>query len=300
MPLPKRIYLEGYPYFITNNVFKKIPILSISGCSNLLLRNIDIYRQRYGFKLLGYSILPCHWYCIILPKKPGDISDIMRDIKSYTHKIVFGYLEQNKDVLKFKFKCGRNCRCQLYNYCRGAETAATRSQHFKDSKGRNTPLSGAVMLLNLSPHVAKTAVRRRNLSPRVEQVPVPTRSEISHRGSETAATRENEIIYKINNRQVINSPCVEQVPVPAKSEVSLREYNDRDILNLLKIGKLWQRGFYDHLIRNEQDFREKLNYINYNAVKHGLVKDPKDWKYSSFHNYEFNDHSIIKIDRIDL
>ncbi len=29
----------------------------------------------------------------------------------------------------------------------------------------------------------------------------------------------------------------------------------------------------------------KLDYIHYNSVKHGLVKSPKDWKYSSFDKY---------------
>ena len=88
--------------------------------------------------------------------------------------------------------------------------------------------------------------------------------------------------------------------MPARCGDCYKEYNHEDILNLLKTGKLWQKRFYDHIIRNEQDFHEKLNYINYNAVKHGLVKYPTQWKYSSFHNYEFNNHSAIRIDQPPL
>lgn len=46
---------------------------------------------------------------------------------------------------------------------------------------------------------------------------------------------------------------------------------------------IWQRRFWEHLIRDEVDFKNHLEYIHYNPIKHGLVKAPKDWEYSSFH-----------------
>ena len=48
---------------------------------------------------------------------------------------------------------------------------------------------------------------------------------------------------------------------------------------------VWQRRFWEHLIRDELDFNRHVDYIHYNPVKHGLVKAPKDWRYSSFHRY---------------
>lgn len=47
----------------------------------------------------------------------------------------------------------------------------------------------------------------------------------------------------------------------------------------------WQRRFWDHVIRDDQDLVNHIEYIHYNPVKHGLVTAPKDWKYSSFHRY---------------
>ena len=38
-------------------------------------------------------------------------------------------------------------------------------------------------------------------------------------------------------------------------------------------------------IRDEKDFKSHGEYIHYNPVKQGLVRDPKDWEYSSFHLY---------------
>ena len=48
---------------------------------------------------------------------------------------------------------------------------------------------------------------------------------------------------------------------------------------------IWQRRFWEHQIRDQTDFIHHVEYIHYNPVKHGLVKAPKDWEYSSFHRY---------------
>jgi len=49
--------------------------------------------------------------------------------------------------------------------------------------------------------------------------------------------------------------------------------------------QLWQRRFWEHTIRNETDFERHADYIHYNPVKHGLVSQVVDWRYSSFHRY---------------
>ncbi|WP_262337359.1 REP-associated tyrosine transposase [Legionella genomosp. 1] len=48
---------------------------------------------------------------------------------------------------------------------------------------------------------------------------------------------------------------------------------------------LWQRRFWEHRIRNEDDLKTHIDYIHYNPVKHQLVKRPCDWQYSSIHQY---------------
>lgn len=48
---------------------------------------------------------------------------------------------------------------------------------------------------------------------------------------------------------------------------------------------LWQPRYWEHTIRDEIDFENHVNYIHYNPVKHGLVKQVCDWQYSSFHRY---------------
>jgi len=46
---------------------------------------------------------------------------------------------------------------------------------------------------------------------------------------------------------------------------------------------IWQERFYEHTIRDEKDWLEIMQYIEYNPIKHELVKEIKDWKYSSFY-----------------
>jgi len=48
---------------------------------------------------------------------------------------------------------------------------------------------------------------------------------------------------------------------------------------------IWQRRFWEHLIRDDDDIIKRMEYIHYYRVKHGFVSAPKDWTYSSFHRY---------------
>ena len=48
---------------------------------------------------------------------------------------------------------------------------------------------------------------------------------------------------------------------------------------------IWQRRFWEHLIRDKKDMINQVEYIHYNPVKHGLASAPKKWQYSSFHRY---------------
>jgi len=46
---------------------------------------------------------------------------------------------------------------------------------------------------------------------------------------------------------------------------------------------IWQRRYWEHTIRDENDLNHHLNYIHYNPVKHEYVQSVSDWPWSSFH-----------------
>ncbi len=48
---------------------------------------------------------------------------------------------------------------------------------------------------------------------------------------------------------------------------------------------IWQRRFWEHTIRDDDDYRHHIDYVHWNPVKHGLVNNVADWPYSSFHRY---------------
>jgi putative transposase len=48
---------------------------------------------------------------------------------------------------------------------------------------------------------------------------------------------------------------------------------------------IWQRRYWEHTLRNEDDLRRHVDYIHFNPVKHGHVHHVKEWPYSTFHRY---------------
>lgn len=48
---------------------------------------------------------------------------------------------------------------------------------------------------------------------------------------------------------------------------------------------IWQRRFWEHTIKNARDYRQHIDYVHINPLKHGLVSQVYDWPYSSFHQY---------------
>ncbi|QOC21218.1 transposase [Wenzhouxiangella sp. AB-CW3] len=46
---------------------------------------------------------------------------------------------------------------------------------------------------------------------------------------------------------------------------------------------LWQARYYDHILRDDRDFRVHMDYIHYNPVRHGYVAMARQYRWSSFH-----------------
>ena len=44
-------------------------------------------------------------------------------------------------------------------------------------------------------------------------------------------------------------------------------------------GTHWQKDYFDHVLRSEESFRQKWEYVRQNPVRAGLVKRSEDWPY---------------------
>jgi putative transposase len=45
---------------------------------------------------------------------------------------------------------------------------------------------------------------------------------------------------------------------------------------------IWQRRFWEHLIRDAADFWAHMDYVHFTLVKHGLARRVGDWPHSTF------------------
>ena len=66
-----------------------------------------------------------------------------------------------------------------------------------------------------------------------------------------------------------------------------KRYNSDDVEQSMSrysrgMRAVWQKRYYEHTIRDQKDWIEKIQYIQYNPIKHNLVKNINDWNYSSF------------------
>ena len=51
----------------------------------------------------------------------------------------------------------------------------------------------------------------------------------------------------------------------------------------IEMRHVWQPRFWEHTIRNEEDYRRHMDYVYINPVKHGHVTRVADWPFSTFH-----------------
>ncbi len=59
--------------------------------------------------------------------------------------------------------------------------------------------------------------------------------------------------------------------------------------NFSKVGEqVWKEGFFDHVLRNDESYAQKWNYVRENPVRAGFVETAEDWPFQG---------EIVYIDR---
>lgn len=58
----------------------------------------------------------------------------------------------------------------------------------------------------------------------------------------------------------------------------------------------WQRRYYDLNVFTRPKFIEKLRYIHRNPVKRGLVENPEDWPWSSYHHWQTGEQGHVTLE----
>src|SRR5438105_3345352 len=60
---------------------------------------------------------------------------------------------------------------------------------------------------------------------------------------------------------------------------SLKQALGKSISKDVKQDRIWQEGFFDHVLRSDESMAQKWNYIKENPTRAGLVTDSADWPY---------------------
>ncbi len=48
---------------------------------------------------------------------------------------------------------------------------------------------------------------------------------------------------------------------------------------------VWQRRYWEYTLRDDLDYARHVDFIHYNPIQHGLVRNLNEWPHSSFHRY---------------
>jgi len=85
--------IEGHIYYITINVYGRLPIFTRPSYVVPLFDSLNFYRYQQQFKIIGYVIMPDHAHLLLWPLGRATVSDIMRDFKSFTAKRIIRQAE---------------------------------------------------------------------------------------------------------------------------------------------------------------------------------------------------------------
>ena len=69
----------------------------------------------------------------------------------------------------------------------------------------------------------------------------------------------------------------------------LKPHLSKAVVRQATADPIWQRGFFDHVLRSDESYGEKWDYVRENPVRAGLVSAAEDWPYAG---------EIVWIDRV--
>ena len=77
----KRIYGFGHLHFLTFSCYRRLPLLGSARDRNLFVQILGQVRKEYGFKLVGYVVMPEHVHLLISEPARGTPSTVLKMLK---------------------------------------------------------------------------------------------------------------------------------------------------------------------------------------------------------------------------
>lgn len=118
MPRLRHFDKLGTARFVTFSCYQRRPYLSEVRPKEFFIRQLDVARSKYGFKILGYVLMPEHVHLVLYPPDEMKMGVVIGEIKSRTARLYFAEYSQNVADRK---RALWQRRCYDHN-CRTPET----------------------------------------------------------------------------------------------------------------------------------------------------------------------------------
>ena len=83
-------------HFVTTSCYNRLPLFSSDDMKAIFIQAVIRVRNKYGFKLFGYVIMPEHVHLLIQTENDKTVSDVMREVKQMCAFNVLQILKRNK------------------------------------------------------------------------------------------------------------------------------------------------------------------------------------------------------------
>ncbi len=96
----KRYYGQGHLHFLTFSCYRRLPLLGTASARDVFVAALAKIRQRYGFLLLGYVVMPEHVHLLISESAKCTPSlalkvlkqRVSRDLRKPKHRVATGQM----------------------------------------------------------------------------------------------------------------------------------------------------------------------------------------------------------------
>jgi putative transposase len=78
----KRVFVDGAAYLVTSKTDHEAPVFATEISRRIMLPILQEAKEKFGFRLLNFCIMPAHIDLLIVPGDGGNLSQIMRWIKT--------------------------------------------------------------------------------------------------------------------------------------------------------------------------------------------------------------------------